>query len=413
MLIPTPHRRNTPRHAGSALERLEPRQFLSVSQPNFADFSSTTGLANNGFNGNAVTSGNSLELTNGLNNTARSVWWSQAVPISHFTTHFSYTTDHSSNNGDGFTFTIQNASTSAVGGSGANLGYGGGSIGASSVALAFNIYNSGNYGSAFGVVSGGGLPNTITNVSPVDLHNGDTYNVTAIYDGSTLSITMTDASDSSKTFHTTSSINIPQIIGASNALVGFTAATGTSVADQKISEWDYSGTNGPTVATPAAATPSTTSSTTSSLSVLGDDGAGESALTYTWTTTLKPGGAQNPSFSNNGNNAAKANTVTFHKDGTYHLRCTITNSLGQTTVSNVTVVVAQTATADAAQAKHQDRQNAAVCHHRAGPIPPRDANSAGDHMERRQRPGQHRQFHRPVHRLLQARPCADSGGRYR
>ena len=43
----------------------------------------------------------------------------------------------------------------------------------------------------------------------------------------------------------------------------------------------------PTVATPAAASPSTVTGTNAALSVMGADDAGESNLTYTWTSTTR------------------------------------------------------------------------------------------------------------------------------
>ena len=82
----------------------------------------------------------------------------------------------------------------------------------------------------------------------------------------------------------------------------------------------------PTVAVPAAAAPATVTGSTTSLSVLGDDQAGESNLTYTWSTIGTPPAAV--TFSANGTNAAKNTIATFSKAGTYSLTVTITNALG-------------------------------------------------------------------------------------
>ena len=98
----------------------------------------------------------------------------------------------------------------------------------------------------------------------------------------------------------------------------------------------------PTVATPAAATPSTVTGTTTNLTVLGADQAGESNLTYTWSTTGTP--PATVTFSANGTNAAKSSIATFAKAGAYSFKVTITNALGHSINSNVSVTVNQTLT---------------------------------------------------------------------
>ena len=100
---------------------------------------------------------------------------------------------------------------------------------------------------------------------------------------------------------------------------------------------------GPTVATPAAASPAPVTGKTTDLSVLGaDPDADESNLTYTWTTTAAPSGAPLPSFWVNATNAAKSTTATFYRAGNYTFNVTITDSGGLWVSSAVTVFVAQT-----------------------------------------------------------------------
>jgi regulation of enolase protein 1 (concanavalin A-like superfamily) len=100
----------------------------------------------------------------------------------------------------------------------------------------------------------------------------------------------------------------------------------------------------PTVATAAAATPSPASGTTTNLSVLGADLAGESTLTYTWAASTVPTGAGAPTFASNGTNASKSDVATFQRAGTYTFQVTITNGVGLSTTSSVSVVVNQTVT---------------------------------------------------------------------
>jgi hypothetical protein len=99
----------------------------------------------------------------------------------------------------------------------------------------------------------------------------------------------------------------------------------------------------PTIVTDATATPSPVSGLSTSLSVLGDDDAGESALTYTW--AYAGGTFERPvSFSLNGTNAAKSTTATFAIAGTYTFTVTVRDAQGLTVTSSVDVVVDQTAT---------------------------------------------------------------------
>ncbi len=102
--------------------------------------------------------------------------------------------------------------------------------------------------------------------------------------------------------------------------------------------------NGPTIATPASATPSPVTGTTTSLSVLGADDAGEAGLTYTWSVTSVPAGAADPTFSANASNAAKNSVATFSKAGVYGFLVTVVDGDGGSTTSSVSVTVNQTVT---------------------------------------------------------------------
>jgi hypothetical protein len=94
---------------------------------------------------------------------------------------------------------------------------------------------------------------------------------------------------------------------------------------------------GPTVATAAAVNPNPVTGATAALSVLGADSAGESTLTYTWSTTGTPPAAV--SFTANGTNASKNTTATFTANGTYNFLVTIQDQSGLTTTSTVSATV--------------------------------------------------------------------------
>lgn len=99
----------------------------------------------------------------------------------------------------------------------------------------------------------------------------------------------------------------------------------------------------PSIVTDATATPATVTAMTTQLTALGDDDAGESGLTYTWSYVggqfLRP-----VTFSENGTNAAKTTMATFSLAGSYTFTVTVRDAQGLSTTSSVTVTVDQTPT---------------------------------------------------------------------
>ena len=84
--------------------------------------------------------------------------------------------------------------------------------------------------------------------SGVNLHTTDVMNVQITYDGTNLTMTITDATTNA-TFTHAWPVNLPSIVGANTALVGFTGGTGGDTAIQEIIGWTMSSNVG-TVATP-------------------------------------------------------------------------------------------------------------------------------------------------------------------
>jgi len=161
------------------------------------------------------------------------------VNVQAFTTTFTF--QQTSAVADGFTFAIQNSSPGvwAVGGNGGSLGYGG--IG-SSVAVKFDLYNNAGEGSdSTGFYTDGATP-TVPAVdmtsSGVNLHSGDIMRAVISYNGTTLTLTLTDTVTNA-TFTTSTAINIPSTVGANTAYVGFTGGTGGSTAIQNVLNWTY------------------------------------------------------------------------------------------------------------------------------------------------------------------------------
>jgi hypothetical protein len=199
-------------------------------------FSSSAGLKLNG--SATVTSNAQLLLTDGKNNEKASSFWTQTVNVQSFTTDFSF--QFLGGNSDGITFTIQNKAASAVGGSGAGLGYSG--I-AKSIAFKFDIYNNAGEGTdSTGVYINGAAP-TVPAVdmsgSGVVLTSGHLLTAHVTYDGTSLTMTLTDPL-TANSFTLAKTIDIPSIVGAGNAYVGFTASTGGKGTSQQIASWTYS-----------------------------------------------------------------------------------------------------------------------------------------------------------------------------
>ncbi|MGA3223159.1 MAG: chitobiase/beta-hexosaminidase C-terminal domain-containing protein [Acidobacteriaceae bacterium] len=212
---------------------------------NFAGgFPSATGLKLNG--ATKISSSNFLELTDGGQSEAGSAYWTTPVNIQSFTTNFTF--QLSSASADGFTFTIQNKGLTAIGGIGGGLGYGpdpgtGTPAGiTNSVAVKFDIYsNSGEGTDSTGLFSGGATPTTpavdLTS-SGIVLSGGDTISAQLAYDGTTLTLNLTDTV-TGKTFSHAFTINIPTAVGATTAYVGFTGGTGGLTAIQNIKTWTF------------------------------------------------------------------------------------------------------------------------------------------------------------------------------
>jgi Legume lectin domain/Chitobiase/beta-hexosaminidase C-terminal domain len=203
-------------------------------------------------NGSATLNGTRLRLTDGGGGEAAGAWYNSPVNIQQFTTNFSFQITPGSNpTADGFTFAIQGNNTAAIGPAGGALGYGngpGGALSQKSIAIKFDLYdNAGEGVNSTGLYTNGAVP-TVPAVnlagSGIDLHSGDVLNVQINYDGTNLTMTITDAT-ANATFTYAWPVNIPSVVGANSAFVGFTAGTGGLSAIQDIINWTLTpGTSG-------------------------------------------------------------------------------------------------------------------------------------------------------------------------
>jgi len=198
-----------------------------------AGFSSGAGLDLLG----VTVTGNTLQLSDSGADEANAVWNAVPVNVQRFSTDFTFLETAAA--GDGFAFVIQNAGASARGTLGGGLGYHG--IG-SSVAVKFDLYNNAGEGSdSTGFYVDGAWPMTPAldmTASGVNLHDPDPLHAHLGYDGTTLTLTLTDTVTGAS-FSASEAINIPATVGGNTAYVGFTAGTGGATAVQQILNWTY------------------------------------------------------------------------------------------------------------------------------------------------------------------------------
>jgi hypothetical protein len=196
-------------------------------------------------NGNAAINGTRLRLTNGGGSEASSAFFNTLVNVQSFTNDFSFQLTNAA--ADGFTFTIQGNSPTALGPRGGGLGYGPANVGGTpgigrSAAVKFDIFSNGGEGNdSTGLYINGASPTTpFVNLSNtgIDLHSGHTFNVHMTYDGATLVEQITDATNSTS-FRASFPVNIPSLVGGSTGYVGFTGGSGGLTAVQDILSWTY------------------------------------------------------------------------------------------------------------------------------------------------------------------------------
>ncbi len=254
--------------SGAALETAPTSLVIAqIAGTSTIDFGSGFSVAGLQFNGSAKLNATNLQLTDGtIANEAGSAFWTTPVNVQTFVTDFTFLLNTT---GDGITFTIQNAGVTALGPSGGGLGFAG--IG-SSVGVKFDLFNNKGEGSnSTGVYNKGAPPNVpATNLGGgVNLHSGDVFHAHMTYNGTTLTLTITDTEIPTDTFTTSWPVNIPNEANGSSAFIGFTGGSGSVAAAQQILTWTYTpGTTTSSAATPTFTLSAGTYSGTQSVSIL-------------------------------------------------------------------------------------------------------------------------------------------------
>jgi Legume lectin domain/Chitobiase/beta-hexosaminidase C-terminal domain/Bacterial lectin len=211
--------------------------YVIQSKPGYPNYPAGFGGAGLDLNG-ATYSGTALQLTNGGPNEAASAFYATPLNIQSFTTDFTFQLTNAQ--ADGFAFVIQNASPTALGATGGGLGYMGIP---QSLAIKFDLYNNVGEGpDSTGLFTQGVAP-TVPAVdltsTPINLHSGDPFAAHITYDGTNLTLTLTD-SNTLGTWSYSWPIDIPSTVGGNTAYVGFTGGTGGMTAKQTITSWTYS-----------------------------------------------------------------------------------------------------------------------------------------------------------------------------
>jgi alpha-L-arabinofuranosidase len=88
----------------------------------------------------------------------------------------------------------------------------------------------------------------------------------------------------------------------------------------------------------AAANPNPATGNSTNLTVSATEGSSGAGLLYSWSTTSMPNGANAPTFSVNGTNAASNTVATIYAAGTYGFMVTITDPFNESKTSSTSVV---------------------------------------------------------------------------
>ena len=182
-------------------------------------------------NGTATINNGNLQLTDGGPSEAGSAFSTSPVIISNavgFTASFNYVADGGA---DGITFGIQNdpRGSSAVGGPGGMLGYGGIT---NSASVQLNLYQ----GSL-----GFGTDGTISDSDDqYDIGIGYSNDVTLVYDGNAKTLTETIDDEFGDTLTNVYSVDFNSVLNGKVGYVGFTGGSGQVTAVQTISNFNFS-----------------------------------------------------------------------------------------------------------------------------------------------------------------------------
>jgi hypothetical protein len=181
-----------------------------------------------------------LRLTEAQANQTGSAFSQSKVDIRHFSTFFTFRiTESKYQGGDGLVFVLQSEGSKVLGEKGNGLGYG--RI-ASSVGIEFDTWNNTAWRNDFdhnhlGINVQGEFQGPIVSITP-SFKNGTLWHVWIDYNGDELAVRISESSDRPSKPQLSYSLNLQDILGDTEAFVGFTAATGGAYAKHEIISWN-------------------------------------------------------------------------------------------------------------------------------------------------------------------------------
>jgi len=186
--------------------------------------------------GGASITGTQLQLTTGFYQ-GMSAFLDDPLYIGAFRAAFTYQ-DVGGGGADGTVFVLQNSPAGpwALGGGGGEIGYA--PTVSPSVGLVLNIYSGAPGGRGFSVGINGSLNLPYASTAPVDLASGDPIAVSVGYDGSSISLTLSNKVTHG-TFAASAPLDIPTTVGANTAYVGFTAGSGGLLSNQRVTDFTF------------------------------------------------------------------------------------------------------------------------------------------------------------------------------
>ncbi len=281
-------------------------------------------------NGSAALNGTRLRLTDGGPMEAASAFYPSAVNVQNFTNDFSFQLTNPS--ADGIMFVLQNQGPSALGGFGINLGFGGVQ---KSIGIKFDLYNNAGEGvNSTGLYLNGASPTMpATDLSPsgLNLHSGDVFQAHMSYNGTTLSVTLTDSMTGANATQSYT-VNIPATVGSNTAYPGFTAGTGGQSATQDILSWSMTPNTATSVqgVTSLTVSPSTATLTASQARQFTATVVNASSAAVTWSLNPSVGSISSTGLYTAPSLISSAQTVTV----------TVTSGADQTKTANASISLA-------------------------------------------------------------------------
>jgi Legume lectin domain/IPTL-CTERM motif len=214
---------------------------------NFPNFNDCTGLQ---INGNAACTGGVLRLTPALGGQGGSTFSATTIALGSgaaFSTFFSFRMtaaggagDSDGPGADGLTFTVQ-PNSATVGGSGGGMGYAGIP---NSVAAEFDTFDNGigsgdPNGNHVGIDLNGSINSVVTGIVPTRFNNGQVWFVWIDYNGSVIEARVSPTNSRPASPNVALAVNLPAVLGTSQAFVGFTAGTGAGFENHDILSWQF------------------------------------------------------------------------------------------------------------------------------------------------------------------------------